>query len=195
MSLINFEEIPGYTEAHRREQQTRDLAFCDWPVPLCGITANQFSLMHLLILGNCDNSFVSGRTPQPEDVALFLWVVSTGYRPNDDRAKDKFIRSIAAKVKFVPACAEIMKFMDEAFQDAPAGSGPASKHYTSFAAIFCDLFAHEYGWDDQQTMRKPVSRLFQLFRRISIRTNPKTILFNPSDRVLSEHLRASAAQN
>ena len=57
MSLLNLAEIPGYAEAQKQEREARDLAFCDWPVPLCGLSVRQFTLTHLLILGNCDNAF------------------------------------------------------------------------------------------------------------------------------------------
>lgn len=193
MSLTDLAEIPGYAEAQKREQATRDLSFCEWEIPLCGMRVKQFSLLHLLVLGNCDNAFVAGRSPEPEDVALFLWVVSPEYRPNDDRARDRFVRSMAKRVKFIPACAEIMKFLDEAFMDSPGGSGAPTKSYTSFAATFCDVFACEYGWDDQATMSKPVARLFQLLRKIKKRHNPQAIEFNRSDAVLSEYLRKQAA--
>lgn len=189
MSFLETEAIPGYAEASRKEQESRDLAFCEWPVPLCGIEAKQFTLTHLLILGNCENAFVSGRVPEPADVAFFLWVVSTDYVPNA-KERDKFLARICDRVKFVPACGEIMDYLDAAFADAPAGPAEKGKSYTSFAAVHCDLFASEYGWDDQQTMHKPVARLFQLLRRIQKRHNPRAIQFNRSDRVISDYLRS-----
>jgi len=193
MSLLNLSEIPGYAEALKRERETRDLAFCDWPVPLCGLKVNQFTLMHLLILGNCDNAFVGGRLPKVEDVAFFLWVVSPQYAPNAPKARDRFIKTIRKRVKFFAACAEIGEYMDGAFQDSPhAGNVADAKSYTSFAATYCDLFASEYGWDDALTMRKPMARLFQLYRRIQQRAKPRAVMFNPSDGVLSKYLRQQA---
>lgn len=190
MSLLNLAEIPGYADAQRREREARDLAFCDWPVPLCGLSVNQFTLTHLLVLGNCDNAFVAGGAPTPEDVAFFLWAVSPEYAPNDAAKRDSFVSEISGRIKYMEACREIAEYMTAAFQDAPPGSDAQNKAYTSFAATFCDLFASEYGWDDSQTMRKPVARLFQLYRRIQKRANPKAVLFNPSDRVISRYLMA-----
>lgn len=196
MSLLNLAEIPGYADALRKEREARDLAFCDWPVPLCGLSVNQFTLTHLLILGNCDNAFVAGGVPTPEDVAFFLWVVSPEYAPNDARARNRFLKRIAGKVRYVQACQEISEYMESAFQDAPSpNSTPTFKAYTSFAATYCDLFAAEYGWDDSQVMRKPVARLFQLYRRIQRRNEPRCVMFNPSDRVLSQHLQKMGARN
>lgn len=195
MSLLNLAEIPGYAEAQKQEREARDLAFCDWPVPLCGLSVRQFTLTHLLILGNCDNAFVSGGVPEAEDVAFFLWVVSPDYVPNDVRIRNRFLKRVARKVKFFAAIAEINDYLKDAFQDSPQGTGVQSKAYTSFAATYCDLFAHEYGWDDALTMRKPIARLFQLYRRIQKRTNPKAVLFNSSDAVIGKYLQAQGAQN
>lgn len=191
--MLDLAQIPGYAEAQRKEQEERDLAFCDWLVPLCGLEVRQFSLLHLIILGNCDNAFVSNADPKPEDVAFFLWVVSPQYRPNSQGERDAFCKDIGAKVKFVPACAEIAAYLDRAFQDMPAGSSPPGKSYTSFVAPICDLFAREYGWDDQAVIRKPVARLFQLLRRIEKRTNPKAVMFNRSDSAIAQYLRASGS--
>lgn len=195
MSLLNLAEIPGYAEAQKQEREARDLAFCDWPVPLCGLSVRQFTLTHLLILGNCDNAFVSGGVPEAEDVAFFLWVVSPDYVPNDVRTRNRFLKRVARKVKFFAAIAEINDYLKDAFQDSPQGTGVQSKAYTSFAATYCDLFASEYGWDDSLTMRKPIARLFQLYRRIQKRTNPKAVLFNSSDAVIGKYLQAQGAQN
>lgn len=191
--MLDFAQIPGYAEAQKREQENRDLAFCDWPVPLCGLSVKQFTYMHLLILGNCENSFVSGRAHDAEDVAFFLWVVSPDYRPNNIKARDNFCRGIAKKVKFLGACAEIEEYLVRAFQDAPGGVVGSSKNYTSFVAPMCDLFSREYGWDDQQVLNKPVARLFQLLRRIELRTNRRAVFFNPSDSVIGNYLRNQSA--
>jgi hypothetical protein len=56
-----------------------------------------------------------------------------------------------------------------------------------------EIMAHSYGWDDEATMQKPVARLFQYMRLIQRRNDPKAILFNRSDAVISNHLRASMA--
>jgi hypothetical protein len=188
MSLLNYAEIPGYAEACKKEQEIRDLAFCEWLVPLCGIQVKQFTYLHLLILANCENAFVEANRPQAEDVAFFLWVVSPDYRPNDTAARDEFIEAIAEKVKFLPACQEIYDYLNNAFQDSPASSGGSAKSYTSFVAPICDLFAHEYGWDDQVTIKKPIARLYQLIRRIQKRNNPQAIMFNRSDAQISKWL-------
>lgn len=194
--MLDLEKIPGYAEARKTEQQNRDLAFCDWPVPLCGLSVNQFTYMHLLILGNCDNRFIADQDPDAEDVAFFLWVVSLDYRPNDTKARDKFCKGIARKVKFVPACREIEAYLKRSFQDAPAGGGQASfKSYTSFVAPVCDFFAREYGWDDQAVLRKPIARIFQLLRRIEMRSNRRAVLFNPSDALIGRYLQTLSATN
>jgi hypothetical protein len=195
MSLLDLAQIPGYLEARGKEQSNRDIAFLDFPVPLCGLTVRQFALEHLVVLGQCDNAFIIGAPPQPEDVALFLWVVSTGYRPGDDKARNRFVKGIANQVAFAPACRDITEYLDSAFMDSPSGTREGmQKSYTSFVAPIVDVFAHVYGWDDAAVMRKPIARLFQLVKLISRRADKRTVFFNPrSDPVISKWLAAQAA--
>lgn len=194
MSLLNLADIPGYAEAQKKEQADRDLAFCDWLIPLCGFKVRQFNLLHLLVLGNCDNAFVAQKIPEPEDVGFFLWVVSPEYAPDKIKERNRFLKTAGNRVQYLAGAMEINEYLRSAFQDSPHASSPfGSKNYTSFCAVYCDLFAHEYGWDDSQTMSKPIARLFQLFRRIERRSNPKAMQFNPSDALIGAWLRAANA--
>jgi len=187
--LFNPHEIPGYTEACEQEQANRDLAFLDFPIPLCGVIVRQFCLKHLVLLGNCGNRFITNEgAPQPEDVAQFLWIVSKDYSL-DAKARHKFVKGLG-DLKYVQSVKDISEYLKSAFQDAPAG-GAGGKQYTADCAWLVEIMAHSYGWDDEATMQKPVARLFQYLRLIQRRNDPKAILFNRSDAVISNHLRAS----
>lgn len=188
MNLFDPNQIPGYTEAREREQANRDLSFLNLPIPLCGVVVRQFNLKHLILLGNVDNAFITHtRAPEVSDVAQFLWIVSTEYSL-EEKARTKFVRKLK-DVKFLPAVKEINEYIDTAFQDAPAGSAATGKTYTANCASLVELMAHEYGWDDETIMEKPVARLFQYLRLIQKRHNPKVILFNKSDQIITQNLR------
>lgn len=187
VNLFDPHQIPGYTEACEKEQANRDLAFLDLPIPLCGIVARQFCLKHLVLLGNCGNGFLTNKgQPQPEDIAQFLWIVSAEYSL-DAKKRTKFVRKLGG-LKFLQAIADIEEYLARAFQDSPQG-GSGGKQYTADCAWLVEIMAHEYGWDDETIMQKPIARLFQYLRLINKRYNPKALLFNRSESIVTNHLR------
>lgn len=188
MNLFDPNQIPGYTAAREREQANRDLSFLSLPIPLCGVVVRQFNLRHLILLGNLDNAFITHtRAVEVGDVAQFLWVVSQDYSL-DEKARTKFVKKLR-EVKFLAAVKEINEYVESAFQDAPAGASATGTTYTANCASLVELMAHEYGWDDETIMQKPIARLFQYVRVIQKRYNPKAILFNKSDQIISQNLR------
>jgi len=179
MGLIEYDKIPGYVEACSEEEATRELALLADPIPLCGVLVNQFTPRHTIRLGFCKNAFVVGeRSITPEDVAMFLWFVSTEYS-FDQRRRDKFVRKLES-LKFVESVKAINAYLSDAFMDAPGvGSGGWGRAYTAPAASFVHVFGQEYGWPMQQTLNTPWAALFQLLKLIKRHYNPKAILFNP----------------
>lgn len=192
MNLFDPHTIPGYTEARDAEQANRDLAFLGMPIPLCGVIVRQFNLNHLILLGNCGNAFIThDKAPQPEDVAQFLWIVSKDYG-TDPKARTKFVKGLR-KLKYLKSVEEIREYLNGAFQDAPQG-GSAGKQYTADCAWIVEIMAHEYGWDDESIMQKPIARLFQYLRLIHKRNDPKALLFNRSEQIVTKHLRMQMEQ-
>jgi hypothetical protein len=195
MSLLDPTSIPGYADACAQEQANRDLSFLPWPLPLCGLVVSQFTLRHLILLGECGNAFtVDGKTIEPEDVAGFLWFVSPDYSPGP-KARDRFVKKIRDRVVFLDAVQEINAYLDAALQDAPATSQRGGKVYFSAAASFVDLFAAEYGWSVDVVLNTPIAALFQLLRCIQRRHDPRAIMFNRSDQILSKMLRERMGMN
>lgn len=192
MSALDFAAIPGYAEACAHEQAARDLAFLDFPVPLCGITARQFCLRHLLLLGQCESPIVCGGEIGFADIALFLWFVSTDYCL-DKKREELFVRAL----RFMPkdALREIDAYLDRAFMDRPANSGRGGKAYTSMAAGYVDVIASEYHWPDTAIMEMPIARLHQYIRTIMHRYNPRLPLINRSEAKVGEWLRARNGMN
>lgn len=188
MNLFDPNTIPGYREACEHEQANRELAFLDLPIPLCGVIVRQFSLKHLILLGNVGNGFITPcGLPQPEDIAQFLWVVNKDYSL-DAEARTKFVEGLKEK-KYGACLAEINEYLALAFQDAPQGER-GGKQYTAGCASLVDIMAHEYSWPDEAIMEKPIARLFQYLRLIQKRNNPKALLFNRSDSIITKALMA-----
>lgn len=188
MGLLNLDSIPEYAEACAEERASRDLALLGDPMPLCGVLVNQLCPKHTIRLGYCRNGFVTpGKTIGPEDVAMFLWFVSTGYS-FDQKARDKFVKGIR-RLNFDEAVKDIDEYLESSFMDSPGGSGSGGRLYVAPLAIYVDLFGHEYGWSCETTMNTPWGTIFQLVKRIRLRYNPKALQFNPrSDGAVSRWL-------
>ena len=194
MSLLNPAEIPGYTAAVLRERELRDLAFLNLPLPLCGIVVRQFTARHLILLGAMENAFVTRRgVPTITDVFQFLWVVSPEYGVDPDQ-RGAFWKRLATKLNGTQPLPAIMKYLDDAFYDAPLGTPTPQKLFTSSVAGIVDTLASEYGWTDDLILEMPLARVFQYLRRIRQRTNPQAPMFNRSEKLISDWMNARMRQ-
>ncbi len=195
MSLLDLDAIPGYREACESEQANRNLATLQFTVPLCGIEVNQLNPRHVVLLNFCHNAFIEGgRTPRPEDICFFLWVISPQYSL-DTKKRDKFIKRHISKLKYLESIGEINEYLSRTFQDSPGRSDANGPQYVAPVVFLVDLFASQYGWEDTKTLNTPLAALFQYMRAIRLRMNPKAIMFNESDTIKSKHLRARMGMN
>ena len=188
MSLLQFEEIPGYTEEVNKEQANRESAFLAVTPPICGLPIVHLSLRHWMQLIGCGNRFIRGERPEPQDVAMFLWFLSPDYSC-DATARAKFIAERVRPLDFLTATREIYAYLRRVFQDIPHGDGTGGKSYTAAVASIVDLLASEYGWTDEHILTLPLARVFQYLRRIEKRLDPKAMQFNRSERLISEWLQ------
>lgn len=186
MSLLKPEDIPGYADAVRNEARIRDIAFLAWPIPLCGVKVRQFTPRHLILLDHCQNAFVCGQQPALADILEFMWFVSVDYSL-DHAERDRFLVSWQETASALKPIEEINEYLADAFHDAPMRQGGGmAKAYTAPMAAIVDILASSYGWDDDKILEMPIARVFQYLRRIQKRTNPNTILFNRSDKAISD---------
>lgn len=183
-----FDLIPGYREAVEREDADRREAFVQAPEMVCGIDAAPLTLERVALLESVGSPFMVGGVPEPGDVALFLWVISPGYRPGDARARDRFIRR-CRRLPYAQACVEIESYVSAAFADAPAGRAGEHRPVAYWAAAVVDALASEYGWVDDAILRLPLRRLWQYWRCARRRHDPKAIFIDRSDKVRGEWLR------
>ena len=184
------QQIPGLAEAIEAEQHVRDTSFLELPECVGGFDLKPLTLRHILLLNSIGNKFVTGGHPTSIDIGVFMCVAGewTG-------AKKFFMLRRLGRKNPEKISNEIVELLKETFQDAPATSGTsASVSYYSFAAQIVDLFGKEYGWTDGQTLSVPLKRLFQYIKPIAVR-NSNATLFNPSDKVRGEWLRAVNSSN
>lgn len=194
MSLLDYNTIPGYAAAANEEAVNRELAFLPVPVPICGIPIRHYNARHHMLLCGCGNRFVVGGKMRPEDVAMFLWFLSPEYS-TDAKARAAFVKKRVNPLEYGEAVAAICRYVDSVFQDALSGTtGGGGKQFFASIAGIVDLLASEYGWADEAILEMPLARIFQYTRRITQRHNPKAMLFNRSERHVSEWLRAGMTQ-
>jgi hypothetical protein len=178
--------VPGYREAVQRETDLRDAAFLPVTDSICGVEVNQLTPFHLAALTLARSPFICGGVPFPRDIALFLWCVSPEYNPRAVVSRWLFIRRVA-KLDYREAVEGVMRYVGEAFADAPGGKGERFKQsYYSSTASIVDLLAHEYGWAEADIMRVPFKRLFQYSRCIRERYAERPMFFNSSDSILAD---------
>lgn len=191
------EQIKGLAEAIDQEQTRRNLAFADTLLPVGGVWVKQFNPFHWVSLGLVRSPFLGGDRGDAfstVSVLEFLWVCSPQYQPGAFWRQLWFYVRHYRSIRPATALA-VFDYLEAAFQDAPAtqrGQADRRSYYAGVTSL-CDFFAAEYGWDDSQTMQKPIARLFQYFNCVRKRKDPQAIMFNPSDRVRgqAQHQRNS----
>ncbi len=190
MSLLDFTQIPGFAEAANEEQANRELAFQPMPPPISGVVVRHMNARHHILLSGCRNRFVCGGRPRPEDVAMFLWFLSPEYS-TEPGMREAFVAETVRALDWESVVLDCYRYLARVYQDWPAheNSGP-QKMYMAPVVWIVDLLASEYGWTDEAILEMPLARIWQYVRRITLRKSPKAPMFNPSDRLVGELLRA-----
>lgn len=183
-------EIPGYREAVEKETTAREASYLGVSELVCGVPLLPLTPRRFLILDIVGSPFVSGGNPTAADIALFLWACSPDYNPEKPSKFRRwlFIRR-CRKLIVKDAVDGIRQYVTDALQDAPGSSGQSGPASTSWISSIVDSLAREYGWSEAHILDMPLKRVFQYFRVITRRNNPKANFFNPSDRVRGDWLR------
>lgn len=184
--------IPGYREAVEREKFEREIAFLDIPETAGGVQLMPLTLRRVIALNVAGSPFVCGGQPTPVNTALTLWALSPEYSPGARFARWRFIRR-CRRINYLKTIRDLDEYFDSAFADSPGGRPVSGPSYYSFSAAVVDVFAHEYGWSEVDVMDIPFKRLWQYLKIIKRRSEPGCILFNPSDRVRGEWLKAQTS--
>ena len=187
---MELSQIPGLAAAlaaaQAEEAEIREASYLDIPRYICGVRIEQLTPYSLLLLFIAESPFLSGREPEPEDVASCLWVLSPGFTPVDMAARDRFIASVG-DLDLDQSREEIRAFISDSLLDSPGGSAGTRAAFASWCAALCHTLASAYGWDDETTMRKPIPRLYQYLRLIRQEHSPRAPTLNRrSDRIRRE---------
>jgi hypothetical protein len=204
---MTLEEFPGYCDALRQEREARDYAFLDLPRSICGIDVAPLTVRQLLARLALRCPFVADlpaevimQFPDPAgEIGAFIWHVSIARarclgRPLAEyRARQAFCKHLAF-VSGEDAIAGIKDYLKITFLDAPGSGGKTYIPTASIAATLVDIFATDYGWNDDRILDSALVKLYQLLRERSLRLNPKAVLHNRlSDKVRGEYLKVANA--
>lgn len=170
-------------KARRIESGLRDMAFLPVLEEIAGVPVKQLTLRHLLILLAVRSPFLFGAFRGPEDVALFLWVVSPQYNRRN-LGRGDFLQSIAA-LPYATTTRAIERYIDRSLMDRPPTVSSARPVIgASFVASLVTRIAEAFGWDDEVILDKPIARLYQYLGVLRAESNPKAPQFHPfSDRI------------
>lgn len=179
-------DVPSIRAAIEEEAALREPAFLGAPFLVCGLPLEPLTLRRYLLLIASKSPFVTGGPLTPAEAARFLWCVS----PNYSGAKiglTEFLGEVAQK-NYGEVLEGITEYLRFSFFDAPptGDNKIETVSFYSFATVYVDLLAKEYGWSYEDVMTTPLPVIFQLLRRITKRSDSKEILFNP----LSDAARA-----
>ena len=218
--MDNILDIPGYREAVCEERARRDAAFVDAPEIIGNFHISPMTLRRFLTLQSINHPFVHGQIPSPMELIAFLWFMNPEFKiggkqprsfaraaseliPPSRRLSDGFWGRVGRRKlertqqRAALLIAQIRTWWDDIFNET--GGGPHVKGYVkeywSFGIHVVFQIAQETGWSENDILDIPLKRLFQ-YRKFLRRTlNPKTPLFNPSDRVLSEWMKGKNGSN
>src|SRR5689334_12972504 len=87
-----LELIPGYREAVRLENQSRDLAFIIDRELICGIEVRSMTLKHFILLDGIASPFLYERIGDPSECAMFLWVLSPYWVSGQSKHRERLIK-------------------------------------------------------------------------------------------------------
>lgn len=160
------------------------------PFKAVPITLHRYEIIRL-----CGSPLLSGQTPEPEELALFLWFLSPGYTFSESPAKLAHFRK-CRKLFYAPAKpllrtpialifwqwrvatalaqeAMLLKaardYLAEAMADRPRGGGQIVYDRPHYCCDTCDVvadLAREFGWSESAILHLPLKRVFQYLNQI-----------------------------
>jgi hypothetical protein len=213
---VNVLDIPGYADAIAQERFIRDAAFLGVTETVAGFELKPFTLRHKLVLRAAKNPLVTRETPEPGQLAQFLWVTSAEYS-TDQKAFRSFMRRCrkfvppaepmfletkrwwkrfdAALLTMAKTLTEAREYLAEAMMDSPPQNSRLGfkPDYYSEVAFWVSLFNYQY--TAEQVLDMPLKVLYQFLNEAKDKqADPRkpALLFNPSDKVRIEALTATA---
>jgi hypothetical protein len=190
--IANRYEIPGFAEAVQEEQSWRDAPFLELHTAICGVKILPMTPRHLLILSGIESpvlfSASFGEYCPLKDIAVFLWVLSPEFEIGKRRKEKRFLKS-CRKLDGFKAIAEISKYLEKTFFDAPGGGSGKSWGHMSWCAYLITTISSEFGWTRSEVMNCPLRILHQLRNCITQKKDPRAVIHSKkTGALISDHI-------
>ncbi len=151
------EQVRKQIELAETQQQE---AWLNLNASIAGVEIKQMTLQNYFILQGLESPILLGESFTPEDLGIFLWILSPNYKA-DAKARDEFCKKIY-KVHLATAVKDLDNYMQATFVDADTSDQASKKSYTIYLAHQIDVYGREYGWTIKETLEIPLRQIFQL---------------------------------
>lgn len=189
MSSTELSQIPGLSKNIARVKRVEDgwraRAFLPELEKINGVEVLQLTLEHLTELERVNSPFITqGIGSQPEDVGLFLWIVSPHYDRFNVDLRRQFLTQLLENyppLKFKIFYRAIYRFLwVRALMDIPShpSSGVTVGTCTAAAMIF-KIARAMHGWSRNQILKCRMAELYQYLKWDSLTDDPDRPQFNP----------------
>lgn len=216
MPALNPASIPGYLEAVRKEQFSRDESFLGITRTVAGFELVPMTLWHFLALRVASNPLLWGGFPTPRQLRFFLWLLSPRYKKrwcmakvwhywrcrrfmppsylpfwNTRHARARHaVRIRRHRLAAAKVLVAVQKYVATTFMDRPPFKSKGFEpDYYSDGAFFCMMFGRECGWSQAETMATPMRRMFQYLNEMKQHHGSRVPLGNPSDETRADFFR------
>lgn len=177
MGSLDF--IPGVREAEVQFRDEQLEGFAGVEPDICGmISVVPLTAQIYIELSGAGNAFFNREENNgivtPVDVAQFLWRVNPGFSRTNKELRQEF-HTIISVLNFDQAVLEILEYIRRAWSAMPQwpGSPGSSPSAGVWPSRIVDMFASEYGWQEEYILNVPFRRLWQYANRILERKSDK----------------------
>ena len=161
-------EVPAsVTEALEQAKCWQAESWLNINEKIAGVEVTQMTLRQFFMLEGADTPMLKGGRITPEDLAVFLWVLSPDWKACPD-AREEFCERVR-QVNIQDACDDIELYLKATFAEADSGGDDKKKKYANFISYIIDMFGREYGWTIDVTMNLPMRQIYQLSTAIGER--------------------------
>lgn len=175
-------KIAEARERDRRDVQRSlvsipDLVGRAWVVPM--------TLERLIVLESIEHPFLKGDYATRDDVLNFLWIMSPEFVGGNPKATKRFFRRFWFRRIDEDS---LRDYLAEEFANEKQTSGKVPD--ANWVAHLVDVFAHEYGWAENEILNIPIKRLFRYADAIVARHGENKVSFSPqADKLKHEYLK------
>lgn len=160
-------EVPASVAAALKQAKSwQSESWLDVTTSIGGVEVTQMTLRQFFMLDGIETPFFTGGKVNPEDLAIFLWILSPKWKPCK-KARDEFCKEVRT-VNIFEACEDAKEYLEATFAEADTDENNQKK-YACFIAYIVDMFGREYGWTIPQTMGLPMRQIYQLSTAIGER--------------------------